>query len=210
MPKIHKLVLALIATVSLPTMAFATVGSVTLSYAPLSSNVVSPGSSVPLSLSLVVNGFSGADAVGGFDFLLTSVNSPTGQFFIQSRTTDVNGAFPDSITVDGLVAARPGASLNPTNDFDLGQAVDVFPEGAVQDGTYHLADYVIGVDVGVAPGNYDFETLINLWSDQNGDDHLLNAGTFTLVVVPEPSTWSLLGVGGLAGFGFIRSRRRHS
>jgi hypothetical protein len=207
---IQKFAVAFVVASAIPTAAFAAAGSVSLVFSPLSSNVTSPGSSITLSLSLNVSGFSGSDAVGGVDFLLTSLDSSSG-FFIKSRTIDLSGSFPDPITDDQIVAIRPGASLDPTNNSDLGQAVDVFPSGAVQDGTYHLANYVIGVDVGVAPGDYDFDTMVNLWSDQNGDDHEMNApGTFSLTVIPEPGTSSLLVLSALATFGLklVRNRRR--
>jgi hypothetical protein len=208
---IHKMLLPLIALCALPSMALATVGTVSLIYSPSSSDLTSPGSSVTLSLSLVVSGFSGSDAVGGVDFLLTSLNSTSGAFFIQSRTTDTNGAFSDPITDDATVATRPGSNLNPTNDSDLGQAVATFPADVVQNGTFHLADYVIGVDAGVAPGTYNFTTTVNLWSDQNGADHsLTNPGTFSLVVVPEPATCSLLALGALATVGLKLVRRRRT
>jgi hypothetical protein len=205
--------LSLIIAVGLPSVGFATVGTVDLSYSPLSSTLVSPGSSVSLSLSLVVTGFSGSDAVGGVDFLLSSLNLSNGAFFIQSRTTDTSGAFADPITDDATVATRPGANLNPTNDNDLGQAVEIFPGGVVQNGTFHLANYVIGVDAGVAPATYNFATTVNLWSDQNGDDHSINGpGSFSLTVVPEPNTLGLIGLGSLGAFGlkYLRGRRRTS
>ena len=207
-PRNHKLLLSLLATFALPaTMAFGTAGTVSLEFSPLNSNVTSPGSSVMLSLSLVVTGFSGSDAVGGVDFLLTSLNSSSGAFFIASRTTDTAGAFPDPITDDNTVNDRPGANLDPTNDNDLGQSVSVFPDDVVQDGTYHLANYIIGVDAGLAPGTCNFATTINLWSDQSGNDHELTPGSFSLTIVPEPATWVFLALGGFAPLALKQLRR---
>jgi hypothetical protein len=210
----HKLALALVAALALPTMAFATVGTVDLSYSPLSSNVTSPGSSVTLTLQMTVSGFSGADAVAGFDGLLTSLNSSSGAFFIQTRTTNTGGSFPDPQTADATIVTRPGSNLDPSNNNDIGASVNPFPSGAVQNGTYTLSTWVIGVDAGVAPGTYNFTTTTNIWTDQTGAEHSdLGAGTFSLVVgVPEPGTWSLMALGGIASFGlnFLRARRRMS
>src|SRR6266550_3940023 len=197
--RIRQLALILIASLALPMAAFATVGTVGLSFSPLSSNVTSPGSSVTLSLSLNVSGFSDPDKVAGFDFQLTSVNDSSGAFFIQNRVTDLAGAFQDPQTPDGVVETRPGANLDPTDGpytgfpaGDLGASVSSL-SAAVTNGTFHLANYAIGVDAGVAPGTYNFTTLVNIWTDQSGGEHTdLGAGTFSLTiaptVIPEPAT----------------------
>jgi hypothetical protein len=213
----HKLALALVAALALPTMAFATVGSVALSFSPLNSNVTSPGSSVTLTLQMSVTGFSGADAVAGYDGFLTSLNSSSGAFFIQTRTTPANSTsspFSDPQTPDSSIVTRPGSNLDPSNNNDIGASVNPFPSGAVGNGTYTLSTWVIGVDSGVANGTYNFTTSTNIWTDQIGGEHSdLGAGTFSLVVgVPEPGTWSLMALGGIASFGlnFLRARRRMS
>src|SRR5947209_4315559 len=92
--------LLLIALALSLTAANATVGTVNLAFSPLSSAATSPGSSVTLSLSMTVAGFADPDRVGGFDITLTSLNSSSGAFFIQTRTTDTAGAFPDPVTTD--------------------------------------------------------------------------------------------------------------
>src|SRR5947208_701920 len=111
--RIYQLALVPIVALALPTAAFATVGTVGLSFSPLSSAATSPGSSVTLSLSMTVAGFSSPDAVGGFDGFLTSSNDSSGAFFIQTRTTDTSGSFPDPITTDAAIVVRPGSNLDP-------------------------------------------------------------------------------------------------
>src|SRR5438552_18637746 len=83
---IHKITPGLVAALALPTVAFATDGTVSLFWSPLSSMAVSPGQSVTLTLQMSVTGFTGPDKVAGYDYALTSLNDPFGNFFIQSRT----------------------------------------------------------------------------------------------------------------------------
>lgn len=44
----------------------------------------------------------------------------------------------------------------------------------------------------------------------SGAQHFAPAGSYTITVVPEPSTWSLLGLGGIGSLGltWLRARRR--
>jgi hypothetical protein len=212
--RIYQIALVLIVALALPTAAFATIGTVGLSFSPLSSGATSPGSSVSLTLSINVAGFSGADLVGGFDGFLTSNDSSTG-FFISSRTTSPNSVsspFSDPQTTDAVIATMPSSNLDPSNNNDIGASVS--PSGNYQgDGNYTQSTWVIGVNAGVTPGTYTFGTTTNIWTDQTGGEHSdLGAGTFSLVVVPEPATLSLIGLGGLASVGLtlLRARRRLS
>jgi hypothetical protein len=214
--RIYQSALVLIVALALPAAAFATVGTVGLSFSPLSSPATTPGSSVSLTLSIAVSGFSGADLVGGFDGFLTSSDSSTG-FSIQSRTTtpnSVSSPFSDPQTTDSAIATMPSSNLDPTNNNDIGASVS--PTGNFQgNGNYTQSTWVIGVGSGVTPGTYNFTTSTNIWTDQTGGEHSdLGAGTFSLVIseVPEPATLSLIGLGGLASVGltFLRARRRLS
>jgi hypothetical protein len=68
----------------------------------------------------------------------------------------------------------------------------------------------------VLPGTYTFSTTTTAnagqffsdVSDSNGAVFEGQPGTFQITVVPEPSTWSLLGLGSLGSVGLALRRRR--
>src|SRR5438093_12688446 len=122
---IHKITPGLVAALALPTVAFATDGTVSLFWSPLSSMAASPGQSVTLTLQMSVSGFTGVDKVAGYDFALTSLNDPFGNFFIQERTIppfSATSPFDSPETDDAVLVTRPGANLDATNNKDLGAA----------------------------------------------------------------------------------------
>jgi hypothetical protein len=79
----------------------------------------------------------------------------------------------------------------------------------------HLADYAFSLS-GAAPGTY---TIFSTITSPKQSENSYNDGTtftfatapaaaYTITIVPEPATWSLLGLGGLAAVGLSVLRRR--
>ena len=141
-------------------------------------------------------------------------------FFIVSR--DITGsAFSDTYFSNAQVAqssdSQPPAgadnALNPRNDFDLGAVTN--PVGTIA-GSGLIGNFVIGVGAGVAPGVYTISTTSNANTGWVGagptfpDNAFSNHASITITVVPEPATWSLLGLGvvGAIGLNYLRSRNK--
>jgi hypothetical protein len=179
-----------------------------------------PGGSVSFSLQVAL---SASETTGAVDYWLTQFSgAPAGMFTITGL--DYTGsAFSDpsagvgggTSTADAFnnTTGAPGTDgvadnlINPRNGPDLGSSAT--PNGTFRtNGTFQVVNLTLGVNPAAA-GLYNIRTF-----DYSGfgiNDITPGAqASININVVPEPATWSLMGLGGLASVGltWLRARRK--
>jgi hypothetical protein len=126
--------------------------------------------------------------------------------FNQSGTA--NGADP------GFLASHDSQANPNTSNIDTGDLGGTFPDHAA--GTFQVATLNFAVS-GLGVGTWHLETthLAGLTSEATNNspdsasrDSLLPQAIYTITVVPEPATLSLLGLSGLGSLGMTMLRRR--
>jgi PEP-CTERM motif len=170
---------------------------------------------------LTTTGQAAGDRTTGLSYWFqTSGVAATGMYFtITNRnftdTLSANGTSPFSTAIQDptgdVIPASPG------NAHDLGGTVGVMP-GQLPNTTYFVATLTISISGSAAPGVYTISTSTLSPHVSEATNHLaagpfmdmnLPSTTYTITVVPEPATWSLIGLGalGVVGLNLLRARK---
>jgi hypothetical protein len=179
---------------------------------------ITPGGTFNVTLSLQT---TAGEQVTGVDYYLQELSAAG--FFIVDRNMAASPFagvifFDDTLVEssgDAAAPAGPDNALNTRNDYDLGG--DTSPTGTTVTGTVFVGTFTIGVPNTLTQGQqFTISTTSNPGTGWVGpgpsftDNSFNSNASVLLTVVPEPATWSLLGLGALGAFGFnlLRSRVR--
>ncbi len=168
-------------------------------------------------VNLTLSGWTGAGlTAAGLSYWLQVPTALAPYITITSNTyftfTDsINPGVPKTFTDTG--GANPGylSDKGPSDLGDLGAITNDMSE-EIQDGMYKMTTVTFSLS-GAPLGTYDLLTT-NLGgkasevNDTSFGTHFIPTGTYHIAVVPEPSTWSLVVLGGLGAVGLTTLQRR--
>ena len=167
-----------------------------------------PGSSFTFSIRINFTSGGSVTDLNGFSYWFEQQN-PSAPFNFAITNRDLTGSpfsFPQT---PGLTYPQ---NMTPSNTADLGASVP----GAtgVGNGNYFVANLTISISPTAGLGTYLIENTTtggktSIISDDNGHIFAIPQSTYSITVIPEPGTFTLLGTG-LTLFGACAYRRRNS
>jgi hypothetical protein len=166
-----------------------------------------PGSSFTFSISLVFTPGGSIANLEGVSYFFQQNNAAPYNFSITNR--DATGSMFTDLTTN---LSYP-QNLAPANPNDLGAGLPVGQAG-LGAGTYFIANITIAISPTTALGTYTIQNVITggksaVIDDTSGDTFRIPASTFTITVVPEPTSIALVVIGSLGVIALIvRNRRR--
>jgi PEP-CTERM motif len=167
-----------------------------------------PGSSFTFSITLAFTAGGTVTNLEGLSYWFEQ-QSPNPPFSFAITLRDATGSNFTDLQTPGLTYPQ---ALNPQNAGDLGGLQSSLT--GVGNGSYFVANITFSINASAAPGTYVIQNTTtggkrSVASDDQGHTVGISQAPYTLTVVPEPGTFSLLALAGLGatGLGFFRRKR---
>ena len=212
-PIMKKMLLPLVAAASLLVSAQTSRATISITATP-SSQTVNLGSTFTISLSLTVTQSSAPANVTAYDLYLATASANSGYFRITGAnpTGPFAAAGPTNPNGDPLSTAAASGFVRNNIDQGFSGSAQTTPFANIA-----LETLTLSVGTNVPRGTYTFSTttttnsggFYSRVSDTSGNVYeITGAGTFSINVVPEPSTWALGLLGAVAAIIAVCHRAR--
>lgn len=194
-------------------LAQSALAQITLTASPMMQGPINSNGTFNVEFRLNVTGGTPAN-VQAFDLLIETLSANSGFFSLLSSTPTAPVSGPSG------VPQYPDA-LTSANSSRAGFAQNQFSQGYTFQSPQSTSNFLLttlAFQVNGAPnGTYDFLSTSQNTSGGRGSSINNSGGTtffvnnpaqFSVTVVPEPATWSMIALGGVAAFGLNRFRAK--
>lgn len=202
-----QILLTLLAQISF--CAFLNAATLTISDATLNGDPfaisINPGDSFDVQVNITTGT---SESFAGLTYLLSSAGPMNGVFSITNRVI-IGSSFTDTVTTTANIIT--GGLLDPVNNNDLGAILVDTSIPLVGPGTFYVATISFSSSFATTPGNYSitFPNSAVFLDGSLNDIPFDSLGSYTVTVIPEPTTMALLA-GSLTAIMVLRRRRRIS
>ena len=178
------------------------------SFGTANAGTYTPGSSFTFSISLAFTAGGNIANLEGLSYWFEQQN-PSAPFNFSITLRDVTGSQFTDLQTPGLTYPQ---TMTPQEVKDLGALLPTTP--GLGNNSYFIANITVSIAPTAAPGTYVIENTTSggktsVITDDQGHTFAIPQATYTITIVPEPTSLALLAVG-LVVFGIFVYRRRVS
>lgn len=191
--------------------------SASFTYSGVPTGALAPGATFTIQVSLVFTAGGSIMNLNGLSYWMAQ-QSPTSGFAFSITNRNASGSLFTDLQSPGLTYPQVMDPINRNqNGTQTSTDLGALSQTGQPNGTYFIAALTFQIASNAAPGTYTIRNTtsttpgvggrISVINDSNGNTFAIAASPFNITIVPEPSTFALLGFGALAGVVAYRRRK---